>query len=255
MPSVLLRFYAELNDFLPPSRRQAEFAQDFGTGAAVKDIVEAAGVPHTEIDLIVAGGRSVGFDYRPRDGEHISVYPIFESVDVTPVLHLRPAPLRDTRFVLDVHLGKLARLLRLLGFDARYGHDLDDAELARISRDERRILLTRDRGVLKRSGVTHGTYVRASQAEAQAVEVLRRFDLSGAVRPFTRCPRCNGLLRPVAKADVLDRLEPKTRLYFDDFRQCASCGQVYWQGSHAEPLQAALRRITNRASGMDASAD
>jgi uncharacterized protein with PIN domain len=254
MPSVLLRFYAELNDFLPPSRRQAEFVQDFGTGATVKDIVEAAGVPHTEIDLIVAGGRSVGFDYRPRDSERISVYPVFESVDITPAMHLRPAPLRDTRFVLDVHLGKLARLLRLLGFDAHYGHDLDDAELARISRDERRILLTRDRGVLKRNGVTHGAYLRADQAEAQAVEVLRRFDLSGAVRPFTRCPRCNGLLRPVARADVLDRLEPKTRLYFDDFHQCASCGQVYWQGSHVAPLQAALRRITNRASGMDASA-
>lgn len=251
MPSVLLRFYAELNDFLPSKRRQTDFPQAFGPGATVKDIIEAAGVPHTEIDLIVADGRSVGFDHRPGDGERISVYPMFESVDITPMLRLRPAPLRETRFVLDVHLGKLARVLRLLGFDARYANDADDAGLARASIDERRILLTRDRGILKRSRVTHGYYVRADCAEAQAVEVLRRFDARGAARPFTRCPRCNGLLQSVPKADVIDRLEPKTKLYFDDFRRCEACGQVYWQGSHAASLQGMVQRVLNCADAPE----
>jgi len=250
MASVRLRCYAELNDFLTPRRRQAEFALPCAAGAAVKDVVESAGVPHTEVDLILVNGRSVDFGHPLQDGDRVSAYPVFESLDIRPVLHLRPAPLRETRFVLDVHLGRLAGLLRLLGFDTLYRNDLDDAELARISRDERRILLTRDRGALKRSQVTHGYYVRRDQPREQAVEVLRRFDLAGGVQPFTRCMRCNGLLRPASKAEVFDRLEPKTRLYYDDFRQCEGCGRVYWRGSHYEAIRGLAEHLARSAGEM-----
>jgi hypothetical protein len=198
----------------------------------VKDLIEAIGVPHTEVDLILANGQSVGFDYAVRDGDRISVYPVFESLDITPILRVRPEPLRRTRFVLDTHLGRLAAYLRLVGFDALYRNDFSDEELADISRDERRILLTRDRGLLKRSRVTHGYCVRATDPRQQLGEICRRFDLHGAARPFTRCLRCNGLLHAVPKADVEYLLPPGTAERYEEYAQCESCGQVYWPGSH-----------------------
>lgn len=252
MPRLRIRFYAELNDFLTPRRRQAAFDLPFAAGATIRDVIESCNVPHTEVDLILVNGASVDFDYAPQGGDCVSVYPVFESFDITPALRLRPAPLRETKFVLDAHLGRLAGLLRLLGFDTLYRNDYDDAELARISREEQRILLTRDRGVLKRSGVTHGYYVREDQPRRQVVEVLRRFDLRRQINPYTRCMRCNGLLRPVPKADVLDQLQPLTRQYYDEFHQCAACGQVYWQGSHFEPLRRFVDAISH---GADTSND
>ncbi len=245
MALLRIRFYAELNDFLTPKRRQVEFSLPFAPGAAIKDVIESCNVPHTEVDLIIVNGRSVDFAYQPQEGDRVSVYPVFESVDITPLVRLRPKPLRETKFALDAHLGKLAGLLRLLGFDTLYRNDWRDDELARVSHDERRILLTRDRGVLKRSRVTHGYYVRADDPRRQAMEVVHRFDLRGQIAPYTRCMRCNGLLHPVAKADVIDRLEPLTRLYYDTFHQCASCGQVYWPGSHFEPLRRFVDEITS----------
>jgi uncharacterized protein len=237
MPSVHFRFYEELNDFLPPARRKVSFEQAFSGQPAIKDLIEALGVPHTEIDLILVNGRSVDFSSRVVDGACISVYPMFEVLDITPLVRVRPRPLRTSRFVLDAHLGQLARYLRLLGFDTWYHNDYDDAELARVSKSARRILLTRDRGLLKRSAVTHGYYVRETHAKRQAQEVLVRFDLYRAARPFRRCLDCNGLVNAVSKAQVLDRLEPKTRRYFDRFWRCEGCQRVYWQGSHYERMQ------------------
>ena len=232
MGQVRVRLYAELNDLLPADRRQRAFDVPHNIRRSIKDLIESLGIPHTEIDLILANGRSVGFDYLVRDGDRISVYPVFESLDITPLVRVRPTPLRETRFVLDVHLGKLAAYLRMVGFDTLYRNDYEDEELARISSEERRILLTRDRGLLKRSQVTHGYLVREDSPRRQLVEVLRRFDLFGQIHPLARCMRCNGQLRPVAKEDVLDRLPPRTQQYYDRFCACEACGQVYWPGSH-----------------------
>jgi uncharacterized protein len=237
MPWVSIRFYAELGDFLPAGRRQVAFAHAVKEHVSVKDLVESLGVPHTEVDLILVNGESVEFSYRVQDGDRISVYPMFESLDITPLLRVRPQPLREPRFVLDTHLGKLAGYLRLLGFDTLYRNDYPDPLLVQISHREGRILLTRDRGVLKHRLVTHGYYVWETDPTCQVVEVLRRFDLAGAVAPFRRCMRCNGLLEPVAKERITDQLQPKTRLYYDEFRQCAGCGRVYWKGSHHERMQ------------------
>ncbi len=239
MPAITIRFYAELNDFLPHRLRQRASDHVVERGAAIKDVIEALGVPHTEVGLILVNGEPVDFAYSPRDGDHISVYPVFESLDISALERVRPTPLREPRFVLDVHLGRLAAYLRLLGFDTLYANDYDDPTLARISREEHRILLTRDRGLLKRGAVTHGYYVRETGAQRQMEEVVRRFDLARAIAPFTRCLRCNGTLVPVAKAAVVDRLPERVRATQEELWRCASCGQVYWQGTH----HARMRRL------------
>ena len=226
------RFYEELNDFLPVTRRKATFLHQLNRRASVKDVIESLGVPHTEVELILANGKSVGFSYIVRNGDRISVYPVFEALDIRPLLRLRPAPLRRTCFVLDTHLGKLARYLRLRGFDCLYRNDFSDNELAGISSTDKRILLTRDRLLLQRSIVTHGYFIRSDDPKQQVVEVLRRFDLGGDIRPLTRCIRCNGKLSVVDKDRVYHRLEPKTQRYYEEFRICDNCRQVYWKGSH-----------------------
>lgn len=243
------RVYAELNDFLPPGRRQIAFDYPFQGSPAIKDAIEAIGIPHPEVDLILVNGRSVDFTHRLAPGERVSVYPVFEGLDITPVLRLRARPLRVTRFVLDTHLGTLARRLRLLGFDARYRNDYSDRELLRVARDERRVILTRDRGLLKVRTVTHGYCVRASDPDSQVREVLSRLDLRGQVRPFTRCTTCNGTLGPVARAAVAARLPPRLRGDQDRFMRCAECGRIYWRGTHYDRLADWVERVVGPGAG------
>jgi uncharacterized protein with PIN domain len=241
---VDVRAYAELNDFLPPAVRGTTLRRPFRSHQTVKDVIEALGIPHTEVDLILVDGESVGFSHRPVPGARLAVYPVFETLDVAPVGRLRPTPLRDPRFVVDINLHGLARLLRLVGFDARCDRDLDDAALAVIGEREHRIVLTRDRGLLKRRRITHGLFVRADRPFEQLLDVLERLDLGRRLAPFTRCLRCGGPLAAVNKADVLDRLEPLTRQHFDEFARCGDCGQVYWKGSHHRRLAELVARIT-----------
>ena len=232
MAQVQLRFYEELNDFLAPALRKVTFAHSFDRRTSVKDMIESFGVPHTEVDIILVNGRSVDFTYIVQDGDRISVYPVFESLDVSPLVRLRPHPLRTPAFVLDTNLGRLARYLRLLGFDCLYRNNYDDGTVANLAATERRILLTRDRALLQRKILTHGYFVREVRPRLQVKEVLARFDLYRLVDPFRRCTRCNGELQAVDKQVIEHRLEPKTRKYFDSFRCCMTCGQIYWQGSH-----------------------
>lgn len=232
MPSAYFRFYAELNDFLPRARQQTTFAHAFQGRVAVKDMIEALGVPHPEVDLIIVNGVSVDFAYLVQAADQISVYPVFETFDIAPLQHLRPQPLRQPRFVLDTHLGTLARYLRLLGFDTLYRNDYPDAELARISAEEQRIVLTKDRGVLKRGQVTHGYCVRAAQPRQQVREVLAHLHLADAVKPFSRCLRCNGTLQPVDRAAIADRLPAEAGTDYTEFYLCQTCRQLYWPGSH-----------------------
>jgi uncharacterized protein with PIN domain len=242
-PIVTVRFYEELNDFLPPERRKRSFAAPFHKGDTAKALIEALGVPHTEVDLILANGQSVPFDYRLRGGDHLSVFPVFESLDISSVTRVRPRPLRQTRFVLDVHLGRLAKSLRLLGFDSLYATTMGDATLSRISRREGRILLTRDRGLLKRALVDHGYCVRSPRPPEQLGEVVRRFDLLGQVRPFSRCLRCNVPLRRISRRRARPRVPAYVARAYRHFRACPSCGRVYWQGTHWEAMNALLERV------------
>lgn len=234
------RFYAELNDFLSDG---PTVTREFDVSGSVKDLIESCGVPHTEVDLIIVDGRSVDFDYQVRHGDRIAVYPVFESFDITPIVKVRPDPMRETSFVADVHLGTLARFLRLLGFDTVYDPDLDDAELARVSSDESRILLTRDVGLLKRSSVTHGYCVRADDPRDQVVEVARRFHLEGRLQPFTRCMVCNGRLERVSTSEVADRVPSGTKQFADRYQRCAGCEKVYWRGSHHDELNRIIEAV------------
>lgn len=226
-----VRFYADLIDLAGT----AELEVPFGEPRSVKDLIESQGVPHPEIGLILVDDRPVGFDHRVQAGQRIAVYPPFRSIDLTGVTTVRP-PAPEPRFVLDVHLGTLARRLRLLGFDCWYRNDADDDELAQVAVDEDRILLTRDRELLMRRAVVHGYCPRSDDPELQAIEVVRRYELASRAAPFTRCIRCNGALEPVAKADVLEELPPRTRVEHDRFARCTDCGQVYWPGSHVDAV-------------------
>ncbi len=247
-----IRFYAELNDFLPLERRQRDVHYPFHVAPSVKDAIEALGVPHTEVDLILANGVPVDFRYRLADGDRISVYPVFEALDVSGLSRLRPEPLRQIRFVADSHLGTLARYLRLLGFDTRFRTDWTDEELATISVNERRVLLTRDRGLLMRRVVTHGLCIRADDPTEQSIEVVRRLHLLGQIRPFSRCMACNGVIEPVDKSVVAERLEPRTLRQVDDFSVCRDCGRVYWEGSHHRRLLGIVARVRQQAGSPGA---
>ena len=212
----------------------------------VKDVLEAMGIPHTEVDLILVNGEPQGFSYRPATGDRIAAYPMFEALDVGATASLRPVPLRETRFVVDVNLGGLARLLRMLGFDVWWSSDADDATLADISLSQQRILLTRDRGLLKRRAITHGLFVHADDPEEQTLEVIRRLDLREQLAPLTRCVHCNGRLVTASKEEVADQLEPLTRRYYDEFSRCPDCGQIYWAGTHYARLLRRVDRLRER---------
>lgn len=235
--AACFRFYEELNDFLPPEQRKKTLRYEFNGHPGIKDPIEALGVPHTEVDLIIVNAESVGFDYQLQSGDRVAVYPVFESFDITPLVKLRERPLRRTAFVVDVNLGKLARRLRILGFDVLYDSRYRDGEIAAISAEQRRIVLTRDRRLLFLKRITHGYWVRSVVPEEQVQEVLRRFDLFRRLNPFQRCINCNGTLQPVAKEDILDLLEPKTRRYYEVFCRCRDCGKIYWEGSHVENMR------------------
>ncbi len=231
------RFYEELNDFLPSERRKRDFAHRFIGTPSVKDTIEALGVPHTEIDLILVDGQSVGFDRKLVGGERVAVYPVFEVFDVASLTRLRATPLREPRFILDVHLGKLARYLRMLGFDALYQNDYDDQTIVAVAGAERRIILTRDKGILKHNAVTHGYWLRATAPHDQLREVVAAFDLARRIRPFTRCMACNGVLHPVEKSAARHRAPPGVVEDFDDFAECETCGKIYWPGSHFDRMR------------------
>lgn len=239
---IEIRFYAELNDFLPADKRQVAFRYGFDGTPSVKDTIEAIGVPHTEVDVILLDGDSVDFSHRIAGGERVAVYPVFERFDIAEVTRLRPAPLRVTRFIVDVYLGTLARYLRLLGFDTAWRRDLDDETIIDRSLDEQRTILTRDKGILKNGRVTHGYWLRATDPELQLAEVVRVLDLAGSIEPYTRCLECNGEIRPISAADAADAAPARVLEFYEEFARCQDCGRVYWAGSHQPKLDAIIAR-------------
>jgi uncharacterized protein len=228
-------FLDELNDFLPFSRKNTPFDYSFNENPSVKHLIEALGVPHTEVAGIRVNGRPAPFSYRVQDGDRIEILPASQSDG----RHPEPEPC----FVLDNHLGQLAIYLRMLGFDTLYRNDYQDDELAQVTGQEARILLTRDRRLLMRKVVVNGYCIRNLDPRQQVVEVLRRFDLFGKITPFRRCLRCNHILQTVSKEAVLDRLEPLTKRYYDEFHLCPACNRVYWKGSHYERMQGLIKAV------------
>ncbi len=243
MKTASFRFYEELNDFLPEQKRKKNFSYRFSGSPSVKDAIEAIGIPHSEVDLILINGESVTFSHHLSEKDSVSVYPVFESLDISPVNRLRENPLRDTRFILDVHLGKLAKYLRMAGFDTLYERHYSDSEIVDISRNEKRIILTRDVGILKYKRVTHGYWIRSQNPVEQFREVIRHFDLYNQFQPFQRCMHCNGVIEKAPKSQVTQHLKPKTRQYYNDFYRCTRCNKIYWKGSHVKRMQELMNSI------------
>ena len=206
-------------------------------------------MPHTEVELILVDSRSVGFEHRLREGDRVSVYPVFECFDVTPLLRLRPEPLRmPVRVIADSQLGGLARLLRMLGFDTLYDNGWDDADLVRRAVAEHRVVLTRDRELLKVRSVTHGCYVHAQAPRRQLAEVVARLQLAAGLRPFSRCLCCNEPLAAVDRASVLQRLPPSVAAQQTRFQQCSACRRVYWPGGHWHRMQRVIDETVAQAN-------
>ena len=240
MATATIRFYAELNDYLPAQARGHDLTADFVAPCPVRHLIETLGVPHTEVEIILRNGVSVDLEAAADDGDRISVYPVFEALDVSPLLRLRTSALREPRFFADAQLGRLARYLRLCGFDTLYENNIDDADLARRAAAQRRIVLSRDRQLLMRREITHGCHIRQDRPVEQLAHVIQRCDLANRSRPFTRCMECNGLLDSVDKEDIGPDLKPQTRAYYDEFWRCRGCGRIYWRGSHYRRLQQLL---------------
>ncbi len=240
---VYLRFYEELNDFLPRARRKKEFTREIPETTSVKDLIEGCGVPHTEVDLILVNGESVDFSRKVRDGDRVSVYPVFESLDISGAIRLQQRPLRNPRLLADVNLGKLARYLRMAGLDTAYRNDATDPELIEQMQREDRALLTRDRRLLMHAAVEKGYLVRSDQPTEQLEEVVHRFDLYSVLDPFSRCIHCNHKLNQVEKDAIRERLLPLTERYVDEFAQCPHCHKVYWSGSHRRRLDRKVKEL------------
>ena len=243
---IFLRFYEELNDLLPKGKRKIEFRHEYIDKTSIKDVIESYEVPHTEIDLILANGKSVNFDYIIEDGDRFAVYPQFESFDIEEIQHLRPKPLRKPKFILDVHLGKLAKYMRMLGLDTFYKNDLDDEEIINISIKQRRAILTRDKGILKNKSVTHGYFVRNTDPEKQLFEIAERFHLKNEVKEFSRCIECNEILQRIEKDEIIERIPDKVKNFYEEFFICRNCDKVYWKGSHTEEMEKLIQKIKEK---------
>ncbi|MEJ2613360.1 MAG: Mut7-C RNAse domain-containing protein [Ignavibacteriaceae bacterium] len=245
MKTAFFRFYEELNDFLPKEKRKTRFEHNFIDRTSIKDMIESFGVPHTEIDLILVNGNSVKFSYLVKDKDDISVYPVFESLDISNIQHLRAKPLRNKKFILDVHLGTLARYLRMIGFDTMYKNDYNDDEIVDISLNEKRTILTRDKGILKRNAVTHGYWIRNQNPGLQLKEVAERFHLKNQIREFERCLECNARLTKIDKEKIVERLPPKVRQRQNNFWYCKNCDNIYWRGTHFEKMKEIINKFLN----------
>ncbi|GET25172.1 Mut7-C RNAse domain-containing protein [Prolixibacter sp. NT017] len=245
---IWIRAFGHLNDFLPPDYRQKPFRARLHLGQTVKDAVESAGIPHVEIDVLTVNGHSVGFDASLAAGDLVNVYPVAGLLSDSTVIHLRPELPDKVRFILDVHLGKLAKYLRMLGFDTLYRNRMDDDVIADIAEAENRIVLTRDLGILKYNRVKLGYWLRSQQSKKQLSEVIEHFGLIRAIRPFTRCMQCNGPMTEVPKEEVQERLETGTRRYFDRFYRCTDCGKVFWEGSHFDHMNLFIDEFLDKMS-------
>lgn len=245
--TVRLCFRGDLDFFLRSKARSRTVERSLIEKTSVKDVIESCGVPHPEVDTILVDGQAVGFDHTVTNDVEIGVFPIGNQSTNSTDKHLQASQL--CLFVADGHLGSLCRHLRLLGFDVVYDRNANDHELLDLMAHENRALLTRDRRLLMRGIVQHGYCPRSQNAEDQTIEVVRRFNLLDLIAPFTRCLRCNARLEHAAKADVLEELKALTRIYYDEFRRCPGCGQIYWAGSHFEKLKKRIEKIQGRLAG------
>ena len=232
LKNAKFKFLGELNDLLPVGKRDKVISCQFKGNPTVKHLIEALGIPHTEIGEVFVEHREVELSQKLEDNNEVLVKPYKYRVSGNYIDYRFLDENGIPRFILDNHLGKLAVKLRILGLDAEYENNYEDEHLAEITSKGDRILLTRDRGLLKRKKVVYGYLIRNIDPMLQLNEVITRYRLGKNFRPFQRCLICNKILQKVDKEEILDRLEPLTRKYYDEFHYCEGCDRVYWKGSH-----------------------
>jgi uncharacterized protein len=248
MNQVSFRFYEELNDYLPEEKRKIWFEYSFSGAIFIQDAIQSMGVPPDEIDLILVNQQSKGFDYLLQDGDRISVYPVFELFDLTGISQLRGTPLRNPTFICDVHLGRLCKYLRMLGWDTLYSNKYTPEEMIAISRKEKRIILSRSYQLTRHKEVTHSYWIRSADPLEQVKDLILKLDLSSGTNPLIRCLNCNDKVVPVGKIEILHRLQDRTAKYYNEFFNCPTCNKIYWKGSHFENMLAfiSVNIIANR---------
>ena len=242
----MFRFYEELNDFLPKQRRKKDFKAEFKGKKSIKDTIEALGIPHREIDLILVNGKSVGFNYLLQDHDRVSVYPVFESFNITKVTRLRKTPLRRHAFIADINLAHMAKYMRLLGFDLYYDPGLSAREIIDISKVENRIILTRSRKLLKFKDVIRGIFIRPGTTIEQIRQIIADLDIKDHIKPFSRCLGCNTLLKRVRKEKIVHRIPAKTKDRCDEYAQCPRCDKIYWKGTHFINMKKVVSQILDQ---------
>ncbi len=243
MLRVILRFYGDLNNLLFRNFTGPTVERQLTAPTSVKDLIEGCGVPHTEVDLILANDQPIDFSCLVQEDQQISVYPFFNHLDIPTSERLQNPILTHNRFLADANLGKLARYLRMAGFDTAYIRGKSDQEIISQMLGEKRALLSRDRKLLMHKVIEYGYLSQSDDPAEQLREVFQRFDLFDNTDPFSRCPNCNGILQSVSKEEIIDQLEPLTKKHFDDFSQCPDCGQIYWAGSHRRRLDERVKEI------------
>lgn len=240
---VKLRFYEELNDYLPQEFHKGWIESSAKTGTSVGEMISSFGIPLNEIDLILVNQQSESFDYILRQGDRISVFPVFETFDISEVSNLRDKPLRELAFIGDVHLGRLCKYLRMLGFDTCYSNDYTPSQIIGISNLEKRIILSKNIRLIRHKLVTRAYWVRSSNSKEQLKDLIYGLNIIKLANPLTRCLNCNNKLQMVKKEDIIDRLEERTAKYYTEFFRCMVCDQIYWKGSHYESMLEFIHQI------------
>ncbi len=239
------RLYAELNDFIPKDKKQKAFQKSFKAPITVRETLISLGIPLSEIDLVLVNGKSVHLSTQLKENDFVSVFPVFETIDISTTTRIRQSGLRKTKFILDAHLGKLAKYLRMLGFDTLYNNNFKDDEIIETAINEQRIILTRDKLLLASDKVSHGYYVRATNKHEQLKEVVYKFDLYSQFKSFTRCMTCNSELQKTDKNNIADRINSEIYEIFNEFYFCIDCQKVFWKGSHFERMEKYIKDLIN----------
>jgi len=244
LKNITFRCYAELNDFLPVGHKQEPFNHPLKTPVTLGEAIESLGIPLSEVDLVLVNSQAAPLKQRLYENDLVSVYPTFETLDISELKGGHTTALRETCFILDAHLGKLAKYLRMLGFDSLYRNDFGDNEIIELAARERRIILTRDKLLLRSSRVTHGYYIRATEKHEQLREVVQKFDLYSQFKSFSRCMTCNAELVPGSKEEIMELVGQDILDLYDEFFYCPACRKVFWKGSHFKRMESYIRDLT-----------
>ncbi len=241
--TAFFNFCGTLLDFLPKQKRNKQILYVFTGTPSVKDSIETIGIPHVEVDVILVNGVSVDFTFLLTDKDEVNVYPKTTDQQDKQVKHLIEPYSQKPQFILDVHLGTLARQLRMLGLDTLYERNFTDAQIAHLALTHPRIVLTRDILLLKRKSIKWGYWLRSQYTDKQLAEVMAYFELLEYIEPLSRCMACNGILNSVEKGEIVHLLQPQTNEYFQDFYQCSTCKKIYWKGSHYKKMVERIEQL------------